>query len=66
MVFFLAAGIYAFGGVIYIICARGELQPWAVETSEISDVKSVEGQPLNDKLNVAKASTCYSPTKSLP
>ena len=54
MVFFLAAGIYAFGGVIYIICARGELQPWAVDTSEINDVKSVEGQPLTDMSNGAK------------
>ena len=54
MVFFLAAGIYALGGVIYIICARGELQPWAVDTSEINDVKSVEGQPLTDMSNGAK------------
>ena len=45
-VFFLAAAIYALGGVLFIILARGELQPWAVEESDRKDEK--ETHPLND------------------
>ena len=34
MVFFVAAGIYAVGGVLYLILARGKLQDWAVDPEE--------------------------------
>ena len=51
MVFFLAAGIYAFGGVIFLIFARGELQPWAIH-KDLMDIKEdSEGHQLTDMKN---------------
>ena len=52
MVFFLAAAIYALGGIIFIIFARGELEPWAVDATTTSpDVKNVEAQHLTHMPN---------------
>lgn len=42
--FFIAAGVYTFGAIMYCILASGEIQPWAKDLSEIPedevDVKS--------------------------
>ena len=37
--FFVAAAIYAFGAIFYIIFASGELQPWAVEEKVAEDMQ---------------------------
>lgn len=44
IVFFIAAGVYTFGAIMYCILASGEIQPWANDSSEMTadevDVKS--------------------------
>jgi hypothetical protein len=34
IVFFIAAAVYAFGGILFIILARGKIQPWAHDETE--------------------------------
>lgn len=48
IVFYIAAAIYAFGAVFYLIFASGELQPWAREDHNI--VEDVEMEPLKTQL----------------
>lgn len=31
IVFYIAAGVYLFGSIVYWLFASGELQPWAVQ-----------------------------------
>ncbi len=37
--FFIAAGIYGFGAIVYIIFASGDVQPWASLGTESRDVE---------------------------
>ena len=44
IVFYIAAAIYVFGAVFYLIFGSGELQPWAREEKHIE--VDVEMEPL--------------------
>jgi len=33
IVFFIAAGVYAFGGIVFCVLTSGTVQPWAVDKS---------------------------------
>lgn len=37
MVFFIAAGVSLFGGVVYNVLGTGVIQPWAVDTYDDDD-----------------------------
>ena len=43
----MAGAVYAVGGILFIILARGTLQPWAVDTSSGSKDEK-ESQPLSE------------------
>lgn len=34
IVFFIAAGVYAFGGIIFCVLTSGTVQPWAIDKSK--------------------------------
>jgi len=34
IVFFIAAGVYAVGGIIYCVLASGSIQPWAIDKTK--------------------------------
>ncbi|XP_046329728.2 sialin-like [Haliotis rufescens] len=42
VVFYIAAAMYGFGAIFYVIFASGELQPWAREESEEEEKMAVE------------------------
>ena len=46
IVFYVAAAIYLFGAIFYLIFGSGELQPWAREQREYE--LSVEMEPLKE------------------
>ncbi|XP_067658052.1 sialin-like [Haliotis asinina] len=48
VVFYIAAAIYAFGAIFYILFASGELQPWAREESE-------EGEKMGQEMETRGA-----------
>lgn len=41
IVFFICSALYLFGGVVYLLFASGELQPWASEDTDKSDITKV-------------------------
>ncbi|XP_060516790.1 sialin-like isoform X1 [Cylas formicarius] len=44
IVFYVSAGIYLFGAVVYGTCASGNLQPWATESREKMERNGVENK----------------------
>jgi hypothetical protein len=38
-VFYVGAAFYAFGTTFYVICASGEIQPWAKDTLQEVEIK---------------------------
>ena len=34
IVFFIAAGVYAVGGITFLVLASGTIQPWAIEKTQ--------------------------------
>lgn len=49
MVFFIAAGVYAVGAILFCLLASGEVQPWAVKNqAQQLEIKVIEnGSPNN-------------------
>jgi len=43
-VFYVAAGVYAFGTVFYGLFGSGEIQPWAVPKSVLFVIKPTESE----------------------
>ncbi|KAG5677147.1 hypothetical protein PVAND_006929 [Polypedilum vanderplanki] len=58
IIFYIAAGIYVFGCVIYWIWAQGEIQPWAVQESiefeDASEMPKIQNGISNPALDVKK------------
>jgi len=54
-VFFITAGIYAFGTIFYGLFGSGDLQPWAAtpKTEEMEELKAIDGE--NSKKEKEKA-----------
>ncbi|XP_018578564.1 sialin-like, partial [Anoplophora glabripennis] len=53
IVFYISAGIYLVGAVIYGLFASGEIQPWAIESEPLNQGVElhVERNKLQDKMS---------------
>jgi len=41
IVFFIAAGVYAFGGIVFCLLTSGSVQPWAVDKNKYTSEMDV-------------------------
>jgi len=45
IVFFIAAGVYAFGGVVFCVLTSGSVQPWAIDKSKnVAELEVMAGE----------------------
>jgi len=51
IVFFIAAGIYAFGGVVFCLLTSGSVQPWAVDKTKTTTEMEVMTGATKDSAN---------------
>lgn len=64
IVFFIAAGVYAIGAILFCILASGEVQPWAVKNqAQQMEIKVIEnGSPNNRPIYRPRLSNGSLPT----
>ena len=55
--FFIAAGVYAVGGIIFCILTSGTVQPWAVD----KDKTTAELEVISEKNHYADHGPIYRP-----
>ncbi|XP_033732524.1 sialin-like [Pecten maximus] len=46
--FYIAAAIYAFGGIFYIVFAKGRIQPWSSEEEDVDDNTDINLTDLSE------------------
>jgi len=49
-VFYVWAAIFVFGAIFYLIFARGETQPWAVDEEDSGESPKLETSTTDSKL----------------
>jgi len=48
-VFFIAAGVYAVGGIIFCVLTSGTIQPWAIDKARITaELEVMDGKNGSD------------------
>jgi len=57
IVFFIAAGVYAVGGILFCILTSGTIQPWAFDKSK----NTTEMEVMSDKNELADDGPIYRP-----
>jgi hypothetical protein len=68
IVFFIAAGVYAFGAITYCVLASGTIQPWAsdaVSTTEVELMNSVTAEGSDKRCSPIYRSKIISDKESL-
>jgi len=62
-VFFVAAGVYAFGTIFYGLFGSGEIQPWAALDNVMYGIKPTENETEHDNNYLTDATVDSLPTK---